>query len=172
MPYMLDEKTFNISTQGDRAFGSSVWLDSTFLGSWSGTSATSSNNSTYLLPILKQGGSHIITVLVDNNGLELNPFIGQDSMKSPRGILNFAIDGNHTAVNISWKLTGNLGGEDYTDLVRGPLNEGGLYVERQGWHQPSPPSSNWSTLTGLPLSIDAPGVGFFTVSFDLDIPKG
>ena len=31
-----------------------------------------------------------------------------------------------------WKIQGNFGGEDFPDAVRGPLNEGGLSVERDG----------------------------------------
>lgn len=61
-------------------------------------------------------------------------------MRTPRGILNYTLAGR-PATAISWKLTGNLGtmfdsihciykltneigGETYADLVRGPLNEG------------------------------------------------
>jgi hypothetical protein len=32
----------------------------------------------------------------------------------------------------TWKLIGNAGGEDFSDKVRGPLNEGGLWLERIG----------------------------------------
>lgn len=38
---------------------------------------------------------------------------------------------------------GNLGGEQYQDLARGPLNEGGMYAEREGYYYPSPPGSKW-----------------------------
>lgn len=31
---------------------------------------------------------------------------------------------------------GNAGGSANIDPVRGPMNEGGLYGERQGWHLP------------------------------------
>lgn len=58
--------------------------------------------------------------------------------KTPRGILNYQLDG-HEAATLCWRLTGNLGGENYHDRTRGPLNEGGLYAERQGWFQPYPP---------------------------------
>ncbi|OAA54121.1 beta-galactosidase [Niveomyces insectorum RCEF 264] len=36
----------------------------------------------------------------------------------------------------SWRLAGNAGGPANIDPVRGPLNEGGLYGERLGWHLP------------------------------------
>jgi beta-galactosidase len=44
-------------------------------------------------------------------------------MKNPRGILNYDVTG-HNMTDITWKMTGNLGGEDYMDRTRGPLNEG------------------------------------------------
>lgn len=51
------------------------------------------------------------------------------------------------------------------------MNEGGLYPERQGFHQPNPPSSTWAT--GNPTDgITAPGVRFYTATFTLAIPAG
>ncbi|KAH8698712.1 galactose-binding domain-like protein [Talaromyces proteolyticus] len=84
--------------------------------------------------------------------------------------LGFNLSG-HSQSDVTWKLTGNIGGEDYLDIARGPLNEGGLYAERQGWHQPSPPSQNWDDSSPL-AGITEPGVGFWTNSFSLSLPKG
>jgi hypothetical protein len=90
-------------------------------------------------------------------------------MKDPRGILNYSLDG-HAQSDISWKLTGNLGGEAYIDKVRGPLNEGGLYAERQGWTQPFPPNHNW--VPGSPeTGISTAGVAFYQADFSLDLPE-
>lgn len=55
----------------------------------------------------------------------------------------------------------------------GVLNEGGLFGERKGWHLPSFPLTGWASRNlsqGLPNQ--APGVGFFVTTFNLDIPKG
>ncbi|KAJ9380822.1 CAZyme family GH35 [Paecilomyces variotii] len=164
------EAQFSIETQGGYAFGSSVWLNSTYIGSWAGVDKYSNYNSTYKLPTLNRGQEYVFTVLVDNMGLDEDWTVGSDEMKYPRGILSYDLQGNN-ASNFIWKLTGNLGGEDYQDKVRGPLNEGGLYAERQGFHQPYPPSQSWessSPFTGL----TKPGVGFYAASFDLDIPSG
>lgn len=69
-----------------------------------------------------------------------------------------------------WKLTGNLGGENYVDKFRGPLNEGGFFFERQGYHLPSPPLSQFSK--GSPFKgISKPGVGFYTAKLRLDYPS-
>lgn len=72
-------------------------------------------------------------------GTEQNTFLGKDTMKTPRGILDYRLI-RHTPTNISWKITGNLGGEHYADHARGPLNEGAMYAERQGFHLPEAPS--------------------------------
>ncbi|GCB26180.1 probable beta-galactosidase A [Aspergillus awamori] len=165
-----NESTFAIDTQGGSAFGSSVWLNGTYLGSWTGLYENSDYNATYKLPQLQAGKTYVITVVIDNMGLEENWTVGEDEMKTPRGILNFLLAGRPSSA-ISWKLTGNLGGEDYEDKVRGPLNEGGLYAERQGYHQPEPPSQDWKSSSPLEGLSEA-GIGFYSASFDLDLPKG
>lgn len=163
------ESTFKIETQGGSAFGSSVWLNSTYIGSWAGTDAGRSNSASYTLPNLSAGKSYVFTVVVDNNGLDENWVVGPDEMKRPRGILNYSLNGRAQS-DITWKLTGNLGGEAYIDKVRGPLNEGGLYAERQGFTQPQPPNKEWAE--GNPeKGIDKPGIAFYQTSFDLDLPK-
>ena len=62
------------------------------------------------------------------------------------GILDYSLAGRDQSA-ITWKLTGNLGGEEYVDKVRGPLNEGGLFAERQGFTQPYPPNLGESNLS-------------------------
>lgn len=61
----------------------------------------------------------------------------------------------------------------YPDKVRGLLNEGGLFGEREGWHLPGFDTSSWESrdlASGLPGN--KPGVGFFVTTFDLDVPQG
>ncbi|KAG6899746.1 hypothetical protein C0993_007233 [Termitomyces sp. T159_Od127] len=56
--------------------------------------------------------------------------------------------------------------------IRGVLNEGGLFGERQGWHLPGFDTSNWPSrdlIEGLPDS--KAGVGFFVTTFNLTIPQ-
>lgn len=80
----------------------------------------------------------------------------------------------HDKSDVTWKLTGNLGGEDYLDISRGPLNEGGLFVERQGLHLPGAlAAEGWKASKGpVEDGIPAPGIGFFAAEFDLNIPSG
>lgn len=164
------EQVFSIITQGGSAFGSSVWLNQTYLGSWPGIAAKSNYNSTYQLPNLKAGMPYVFTVLIDNMGLDEDWTVGTEQMKNPRGILNYQLVGRPQSA-ITWKLTGNLGGEDYLDKVRGPLNEGALYAERQGYHQPQPPTATWKSSSPLDGLSNA-GVGYYTAEFDLNIPAG
>ena len=60
----------------------------------------------------------------------------------------------------------------FPDKVRGILNEGGLFGERQGWHLPGFDASKW---VRRPLSAGLPsgksGIGFFVTTFDLSIPQ-
>lgn len=168
------EKTFFIITQGGAAYGSSVWLDDHFLGSWVGGYRVDYASSNYTLPTLSANTTHTLTVVVDNQGLDENWTVGDETSKNPRGIMDYDLDG-HAKSDVQWKITGNLGGEDYVDKSRGPLNEGGLYAERAGLHLPGAldADAGWSA-SGGPVSdgISAPGIGFFGASFDLDMPSG
>jgi len=164
------EKTFSVHTIGGFAFGSSVFLNSTYLGSWPGIDAAESHNDTYTLPNLIAGKSYVLTILVDNQGLVENGYAGKDSMKTPRGILDYVLDGQAQSA-ITWKITGNLGGEQYIDKVRGPLNEGGLFAERQGFTQPFPPVQNWTSSSPL-AGISEAGVAFYAAELNLSLPAG
>ncbi len=114
-----------IQTQGGNAFGHSIWLNGTFLRSWIGSPSRDSQDQTINLPSLVSGQPYVFTVLIDHMGNDENNAAGYDYSKRPRGILRYGLAG-HNASEISWKLTGNLGGEHYADKARGPLNEGAL----------------------------------------------
>ncbi|KAI0379117.1 glycoside hydrolase family 35 protein [Hypomontagnella monticulosa] len=165
------EKSFSIKTQGGTAYGHSVWLNDTFLGSWIGSADTSSYDAIYELPSLTQGKPYVLTVIVDNMGLDENYIIGIDFGKAPRGILNYRLATSIiNTTPITWRLTGNLGGEDYADRARGPLNEGGLFAERQGYHLPQPPVKKFTPAS--PFSPPSkPGVSFYTAPLVLNLPS-
>jgi hypothetical protein len=168
------ESSLYLSAQGGSAFGFSAFVNNTFIGSWYGYDAATNGNKTFTLPNLVSGKSYVITVVIDNMGLDEDWTIGTETMKNPRGILDYKLDG-HNASSVSWKLTGNLGGEDYKDISRGPLNEGGMFVERQGLHLPGALKASdyaWKDSAG-PVSdgITNPGIGYFATEFTLDLPK-
>ena len=165
-----NESSFYIRTQGGTAYGVSIFLNDTFLGSWPGNSNQSAYNLTLTLPNLHAGRSAILTVLQDHMGFDEDFVAGSDMNKNPRGILDYALAGRNQSA-IAWKITGNLGGESYRDKVRGPLNEGGLYVERQGYHLPDPPTTNW-TISAPTDGITTAGVTFYSAKFQLDLPTG
>jgi len=165
------ESSLSLTTMGGLAYASSVFLNVTFLGSWSGDVLTSEQTSTYAVPELSPGKPYVLTILVDNNGNDENWLLDSDTMKNPRGIRDYSLSSPLGAITpITWKLTGNLGGESYIDETRGPLNEGGLFVERQGYHQPRPPLSQFTP--GSPFDgIDKAGVAFYTAPLVLDYPS-
>ncbi|KAL6354022.1 hypothetical protein LRP88_12653 [Fusarium phalaenopsidis] len=168
-----NETGLEIWNQGGWAFSNSVWLNGTYLGSSKVNATRPDANTTYEFPRLDQGRRYTLTILQDNQGYELNPWVGDDEMKHPRGILNYTLQQREQEA-ISWRITGNLGGEDYQDRVRGPLNEGGSFVERNGFHQPGPPMKerSWSKRNPITKGLSGPGLGYFTTSFDLNLPQG
>jgi hypothetical protein len=167
-----DESTLYISTYGGAAFGHTIYLNGTYIASFTGEDVLPTYNQTYSLPSnLTSGADYVLTVIVDNNSLNENYVIGEDQMKIPRGILNYDLAG-HPKEDVIWKLTGNLGGEHYADHARGPLNEGGLYAERAGYHLPDAPTSDWKSSAGPQEGLSAPGISFYTTTFDLDLPVG
>lgn len=91
--------------------------------------------------------------------------------KNNRGITSIKLTGPSPVEFSSWKVQGNRGGEvDFPDRVRGILNEGGLFGEREGHHLPGFDDSTWNSTSSLQLA--QPGVGFFRTTFDLDIEHG
>lgn len=168
-----NESALYLETQGGEGFGHSVWINSTYLGSFDGADVPSVVNQTLSIPsgILLRGQEYVITVVIDHMGEELNWTPGTDQMKTPRGILDYALSG-HRQADVTWKVTGNLGGESYVDHTRGPSNEGALYAERLGYHLPAPPSATWESKDPISVGIEGAGVGLFTANLDLDIPKG
>jgi hypothetical protein len=168
-----NESSLCLSTTGGLAFGQSVWINETYIGSWVGNSTARSYNQTLDIPSnlrLNAGGSYVLTVVIDHMGMETNWSPGLDFMKTPRGIIDYQLSG-HAQGDIAWKLTGNLGGEGYYDQTRGPLNEGGFFAERQGYHLPRPPNKHWKR--GSPFEgISKPGIALYTTTIKLDTPKG
>ncbi|KAL5358314.1 putative beta-galactosidase E [Aspergillus floccosus] len=160
-----------LNISGGVGFGHSVWLNETFLGSWTG----SGSNMTYPHNVsvhqdLRSGSPYVLTVLIDHMGQD-EEAPGTDAIKFPRGIMDYSLSGN-AASDVSWCMTGNLGGEQYRDLTRGPLNEGAMYAERQGYHLPSPPDADWEISNPITDGIPGAGVAFYTTSFALDLPLG
>ncbi|KAJ5762257.1 uncharacterized protein N7511_005639, partial [Penicillium nucicola] len=167
------ETTLFLNTSGGNAFAQSVWLNATYLGSWIGDPDLLSYNQTLEFPKkLVRGQNYVVTVLIDHMGLTENFVANLETMKEPRGILDYSLGGHDDPSDITWKLTGNLGGEHYLDISRGPRNEGAHFAERQGYHLPGAPISKWKKKSPFHDGLTGAGVGFFATSFELNVPVG
>lgn len=165
-----EESSFSLWSAGGAGFASSVWLNKQFIGSFHGTDAANDHNDTWTVPNLKKGKEYAFTIIVDNNGFHENWTPGLEEMKQVRGINGYALaSASGKTTNISWKLTGNLGGEDYLDKYRGPLNEDGFFFERQGYHLPGAPKKAFKS--GSPYDgMKKAGLWFYAADLRLDLP--
>ncbi|KAI2623939.1 glycoside hydrolase family 35 protein [Hypomontagnella submonticulosa] len=168
-----NEANFSLWAEGGSGFASSVFLDDHLVGSFAGNPANETFQGKWDITWagLEAGTPHVFTVVVENMGLSENWVIGYDEMKKPRGILGWRLEtSKSTGTPITWKLTGNLGGEDYRDRARGPLNEGGMFAERKGYHLPGTPTESWVSHSPLE-GIGLPGIAFYSTTFDLNLPS-
>ncbi|KAK9851439.1 Glycoside hydrolase [Penicillium brevicompactum] len=163
----------NLTVQNGVAAGWAAWLNGVYVGGAVGdpalatTTALLSFNST-----LK--GENVLTVVMDYTGHDQDN-VKPNGAQNPRGILGAQlVGGNFT----SWRIQGNAGGESNIDPVRGPMNEGGLYGERLGWHLPGYKASKTATSDSPLDGVTGAGGRFYTTTFklnldsDLDVPIG
>jgi hypothetical protein len=85
-----------------------------------------------------------------------------DAHKEGRGLIGVGYGAATPAV--SWKIQGGV-----PDPVRGPLNNGGLYGERNGWSLSGYPDRGWADRR-VPDATAVPGTSWYRTSFDLRIP--
>lgn len=189
----------NITASGGLAFGWNAWLNGVPIGGDPGNASLTTTTQVLDLPAsaLSSGSgsgsgsngttTNVLTVLVDYHGHDETST--SHGVENPRGILGArllpgaaaAADTSDTGFSL-WKIQGNAGGSANIDPVRGPMNEGGLYGERLGWHLPgfSPASSYagapgnsslaaaWDSSTPYD-GLQGPGVRFYLTNFTLDI---
>ena len=146
--------TLSMNYGGGGAGMLQAWLDGVYLGQNVLASGQSSppttGTATFTIPTaLRTDGSHTLAVMVRNDGHNEDGGVN-DAQKEGRGLIAVKMtDANQAAVapQISWRIQGDLGGEDLADPVRGPENNGGLYGERHGWYLPGYPDGDWSQTT-------------------------
>lgn len=157
-----------------------VWLDGQFLGQQeldTGRPFPETTDSFRLRLDKLAPGEHQISVLVRNNSHNWDLF-ADDEHKEARGLIAASLaprGGQRFATAISWKIQGNQGGEDIADLLRGPMNNGGLHGERMGWHLPAAPDRDFKTgweATAPSAAPPAAGSYWLRSRFTLDLPKG
>lgn len=151
-----------------------VWLNGRYLGSAKGGTQADSDDpgnpnpgpGEFEVPsgLLRPGERATLAVLVGNMGHNDDWIADDDRFKQPRGLVGASVVGSDAP--IAWKIQGGK-----PDPVRGPLNNGGLYGERAGWHLPGYPDDGWrrAELTDVSLT---PGVSWRRTSFRLDLPAG
>lgn len=107
------------------------------------------------------GASCVLSVLVRRTRH------GQDARRAARGLVSAAFEG--ASPQAGWRIRGAAA----PDPVRGPLNGGGLYGERHGWHLPGYDDGRWEAvpLTGEGAREDRrQGVTWYRTTFRLDVP--
>jgi beta-galactosidase GanA len=151
-----------------------AWLDGTYLGqsvlATGVASPPTRGTATFTVPeSLRGDGPHVLSVMVRNDSHNEDGGVN-DAHKEGRGLIGATFDAT-AAPAVTWKIQGNAGGEDLADPVRGPLNNGGLYGERNGWYLPGYPDRGWSDRR-VP-DVDAPaGTSWYRTTFDLRVPAG
>lgn len=158
-----------------------VWLDGEFLGQQEHDTGRPFPETTDTFKRLLKDlppGEHLIAVVVRNNSHNWDLF-ADDAHKEARGLIAASIaprGGQRFALPIAWKIQGNKGGEDIADLVRGPMNNGGLYGERMGWHLPFSPAERNPLDGWVPRAPNAKpitaGTYWQRTHFKLDLPAG
>jgi beta-galactosidase GanA len=147
-----------------------AWLDGEPLGTHrmpvpdAGTARQGTWSATAAFPVAPGAGPHVLSVLVrrmqhDEDGR------ANDTHKAGRGLVSVSFDG--ASPEVRWRIQGEAG----TDPVRGPLNNGGLYGERHGWHLPGFPDGGWEPVR-LPRAERGQGVVWYRTSFRLDVAPG
>jgi beta-galactosidase GanA len=155
-----------------------AWLDGTFLGEndlATGTPAPpTTGTATFTIPAaLRTAGAHVLSVMVRNDSHNEDGGVN-DAQKEGRGLIGAAFaDVSGTAVSpaVSWRIQGAKGGESLADTVRGPLNNGGLFGERNGWSLPGFPDSGWQTRP-VPDPTVTTGTSWYRTTFTLNVPAG
>ncbi|KAM0436366.1 hypothetical protein ACHAQK_007940 [Fusarium lateritium] len=162
-----------LTARGGRAFALSLWANGTFVGSYRGSGNKKAiYEEQFTIPegVLTKGQNATLTIILDHMGLEHN-IPGSSTGKIARGIIDFDLEGVEV-VDITWKMTGNAGGENYHDKWRGPVNVGGTFVERHGYTAPNPPLDHAGFISGSPFnSSHEAGVKYHVAKLWLDLPS-
>lgn len=161
----------NLTAQGGSAAGWSAWLNGKLVGGHPGNaSLLSTSDVLNFAGVTLYDEDNVLTVVTDYTGHD-ETSTGKGAA-NPRGLLGATLNnsGNVTATFKKWLIQGNAGGSANIDPVRGPLNEGGLYGERLGWHLPGffPSGDEWSV--GSPAQgLNSSGIKWYLTTFELDI---
>ncbi|MFE9770585.1 beta-galactosidase [Streptomyces sp. NPDC005931] len=132
-------------------------------GTWTATAA---------FPVpgkLRTRGPHVLSVLVRPMQHDV-PAVGgdgagRDRLPAARGLTSVGFEG--ASPEVRWRIRG----AGAADPVRGALNNGGLYGEREGWHLPGPVGDAWEAVE-FPRADRRQGVVWYRTEFRLDVDPG
>ncbi|KKK12171.1 hypothetical protein P175DRAFT_0510530 [Aspergillus ochraceoroseus IBT 24754] len=166
----------NVTVQNGIAAGWAAWLNGEYIGGALGDPGLASTQAVLSLnPSSLRSRDNVLMIVTDYTGHDEDN-VKPHGAQNARGVLGATLVGGGDFT--SWRIQGNAGGEKNIDPVRGPMNEGGLYGERMGWHLPgyrAPTTA--STSSPLDGVLGAEG-RFYTTTFtldldsDLDVPIG
>ncbi len=153
-----------------------LWIDGKFVAEDEVPSGVARPKGTHqvklALPALTPGGHEVsVMVINDSHNWDLG---ANDEHKEGRGLISLELaKAGGVPVAIDWKIQGERGGEDIADLVRGPVNNGGLYGERMGWYLPvrDDSTTGW-TAAKVTDAPPAPGTYWLRSHVTLDLPDG
>lgn len=172
--------SLNITVQGGTAAGWTAWVNGKTIGYNPGNATLAATSAVLSLNnVTLQAKGNVLTVVTDYTGHD-ETSTGPAGAENPRGILGAQLlTASNTKLSFDqWKIQGNAGGEKNIDPVRGPLNEGGLYGERLGWHLPGFDTSKWTSASPITDGVQGAGIKWFATNFnlnidrDLDVPIG
>ena len=124
-------------------------------GTWTATAS-------FAVPKKLRGkGPHVLSVLVRPMQHDGGDGTG-GAYKAARGLVSVRFEGGSREVE--WRIRG----AGSPDRVRGPLNDGGLHGEREGWHLPGFDDGEWRS-AGFPREGRRQGVTWYRTEFRLDV---
>jgi beta-galactosidase GanA len=153
-----------------------AWLDGGYLGfsqlptpaSAQSTTGLWSATATFDVPAASQSaGEHVLAVLVRTMSHQEDGG-ANDAFKAGLGLTEVAFSSADAPPAVQWKIQG---GDPLADQRRGPLNNGGLFGEREGWYLPEFGDAHWASVT-LPNTSGHAGVAWYRTRFRLNIPDG
>jgi beta-galactosidase GanA len=157
-----------------------VWLNGHYLGAANGgvqadagpPANPDAGRGDFAIPagVVRRGEPATLAVVVENMGHNDDWTAEEIRQRQPRGLTGAVIVGSDAP--ISWRIQGARGGDQLVDRVRGPLNNGGLFGERAGWHLPGAPQRGWSRIGSLARTKLSVGVTWFRTEVSLSVPHG
>ena len=164
----------SLAYQGGTVGCLQAWLDGSYLGfsqlptptKAQATTGLWSATATFDVPnALQASGDHVLAVLVRPMSHQEDGG-ANDAFKAAQGLTAVTFSGADVTPSVSWKI---MGGSPQADPLRGPLNNGGLFGERNGWSRPRFGDGAWARVT-LPNSSTHAGVSWYRTKFHLAVP--